>query len=157
MRALEKLPNKDQLVLAVFGSGDGIGMFGIETMKLGFIEDESAMAELYNCADVVCVPSRIESFGQTASEPQACGVPVVAFNATGLKDVVEHKKTGYLAVPYDPEDFARGIQWVLDADQNCLARNARERAENLFGEPMVTQQMITVYEKEISRGSLQKM
>ena len=39
-----------------------------------------------------------------------------AFNATGLKDVVEHKVTGYLATPFDTDDFARGIEWVLDAD-----------------------------------------
>ena len=101
--------------------------------------------EVYNSVDVVCVPSRVESFGQTASEPQACGVPVVAFDATGLKDVVKHKVTGYLAKPYDAVDFEKGIQWVLSSNLDELGHNARVRAETLWNGAVVAERIRAVY------------
>ena len=98
------------------------------------------------------MPSRVETFGQTASEPQACGVPVVAFDTTGLKDVIEHKVTGYLATPFDVTDFARGIEWVLGADRGELSRNARERAERLFDEQAIAKQCKKIYERVLARA-----
>lgn len=103
------------------------------------------LACLYSAADVVCVPSRQETFGQTASEPQACGVPVVAFDTTGLKDVVEHKVTGYLAMPFDVADFARGIEWVLNSDAELLSKNARELAQARFADDMVARKAVEIY------------
>jgi glycosyltransferase involved in cell wall biosynthesis len=80
------------------------------------------------------VPSRYEAFGQTASEALACGTPVVAFDVTGLKDIVDRQQNGYLAQPYDSEDLARGIAWVLEDAQRHekLCRNAREKVEAKF-------------------------
>ena len=69
------------------------------------------------------VPSRQEAFGQTASEAQACGTPVVAFNIGGLPDIVEHQRTGYLAEPFETEDLATGIRWVLDHRSQRFLRN----------------------------------
>ena len=45
---------------------------------------------LYSASEVVLSPSRVESFGQTALEAQACGVPVVTFKNTGSEDIVDH-------------------------------------------------------------------
>jgi glycosyltransferase involved in cell wall biosynthesis len=47
----------------------------------------------------------------------SCGTPAVCFDATGPKDIVDHKINGYLAKPFDPSDLAAGIDWVL-SDEN---------------------------------------
>ena len=74
------------------------------------------------------VPSLSEVFGQTASEAMACGTPVVAFNCTGIKEVVEHKITGYLAEPYNPVDLANGIIWCVENNLHGeLSVNARNK------------------------------
>jgi glycosyltransferase involved in cell wall biosynthesis len=59
---------------------------------------------------------------------------VVAFNSTGLKDIVDHQLNGYLAKPYEIEDLAKGINWVLtDPSRHYqLKRHAREKAEQAF-------------------------
>jgi len=98
------------------------------------------------------VPSLQEAFGQTASEAMACGTPVVAFGATGLLDIVEHQKTGYLAKPFDSKDLANGIEWVLHAaNYDELCQNAREKVMREFDSLVVAKKYVELYE-EILNG-----
>ena len=136
--ALEQLSQKwaDQVQLAVFGASEPANPIhlGFQTHYLGEFQDDIALALVYSAADVMIVPSLYESFGQTASESLACATPVVAFNATGLKDIIDHQRNGYLARPYSVEDLAQGIEWVLaDKDRHkTLRTHAREKAEKHF-------------------------
>ena len=113
---------------------------------LGFVED-AILYQLYSDVDVMVVPSRQEAFGQTASEAMAAGTPVVAFDATGLRDIVDHQVTGYLAEPFKTDDLARGIDWVLENEdrQKRLGEQARDIAIERFGKPVVAEQYREVY------------
>jgi glycosyltransferase involved in cell wall biosynthesis len=92
------------------------------------------------------IPSRQETFGQTASEAPACGTPVVAFDTRGLPDIVEHQRTGYLAKAFETEDLAKGIAWVLaQRDSGQLGQQARERAVARFSERVVVQGYLPLY------------
>ncbi len=165
-RALRCIKNKSNYALAIFGEKGNGSLAGIETYWLGRRVGDASMAEIYQCADVVCVPSRQESFGQTASEPLACGVPVVAFNVTGLKDVVDHKYCGYLAKPFDVDDFARGIEWIVESERDRgrdsyndiihvedggansysqLCSMARKKAEERWSYQAITNRFLRIY------------
>jgi glycosyltransferase involved in cell wall biosynthesis len=137
--ALTKLSQSgmgDTAEVMIFGSNtpDNPPEFGFKAHYLGSFADDISLAIVYSAADVMIVPSLQESFGQTASEALACATPVVAFAATGLKDIVAHQICGYLAKPYESEDLARGIAWVLeDSDRHPkLCENARARAVEQF-------------------------
>ncbi|MUK29470.1 glycosyltransferase [Aliivibrio fischeri] len=127
---------------------------GMPIRFLGHFHDDISLAIFYNAIDVMVVPSRQENLPQTATEAQACGIPVVAFNATGLVDVIEHKITGYLADAYYPIDMARGIEWVLSDSNNykVLSRNARNRAVRLWSPDVVIPQYLKVYEEAFKRN-----
>ena len=47
-------------------------------------------------------------------EAIASGTPCVGFNIGGLPDMIEHQQNGYLAQPYDVQELAQGITWVLE-------------------------------------------
>lgn len=81
---------------------------------LGRLHDDTSLALAYAAADVVVVPSRLDNLPQSASEALACGTPVVAFRQGGLADLVEHRVSGWLAEPFDPQDLAAGLAWCLD-------------------------------------------
>ena len=68
---------------------------------MGHFNDELSLRLFYSAIDVLVVPSRVESFGQTASESMACGNTVGAYDTTGLKHSVDHKVNGYLAKPFE--------------------------------------------------------
>ena len=151
-KALGELGPREDVFLAVFGRPGSGAISGFNTVWLGRIEGDHAMAEVCNCADVALVPSRQETFGQTASEPQACGVPVVAFDTTGLQDIVVHKTTGYLVRPFDELDFAQGIDWVLSAPGERLRDAARKRAEERLAYEGIARQVLAVYEDLLCRA-----
>lgn len=135
LQSLSKSGWEDRIELVVFGSSEPENAIdvGFKIHYLGRLEDER-LAKVYAAADVMVVPSRYEAFGQTASEALACGTPVVAFDVTGLKDIVDRNENGYLAQPYDSEDLARGIAWVLeDRERHAkLCHNARMKVEKKF-------------------------
>lgn len=137
--ALQKMSQsgwQERLELVVFGDNQPENPIelGFKTNYLGQFQDDISLALVYSSADVMVVPSIQEAFGQTASESLACGIPVVAFAATGLKDIVQHQQDGYLAKPFEIDDLARGIAWVLENGERHqkLCINAREKAEREF-------------------------
>ncbi|MGB3242574.1 MAG: glycosyltransferase, partial [Candidatus Omnitrophota bacterium] len=128
---------------------------GLKTNYLGYLKDDISMVLAYSAADVMMVPSIQEAFGQTASESLACGTPVVAFDTSGLKDIVEHQKNGYLARPHEVEDLAKGIIWVLEDEQRRrnLSLRAREKAEEEFSLETQTRAYLKLYEEILQKTS----
>jgi glycosyltransferase involved in cell wall biosynthesis len=124
---------------------------GLPVHWMGHLSDDITLSLIYSAADVMVVPSRQENLPQSGTEAQACGCPVVAFNCTGLPDVVEHGETGYLAAPYDAEDLANGIRWVLEDRERylLLSAAARARAVSLWAEEVVVPQYLAVYQQAI--------
>lgn len=148
-QALADLTNPDEYRCIVFGDDDpDLGNVDVDTESFGYLS-ESDLIRLYADCDVMVVPSRQESFGQTAMEALACGTPVVAFDATGPRDIVTSGETGYLAEPYDPADLRAGIEWVTDNSvrREELARAARADAVKRFDIQTIVDQYITLYEQ----------
>ena len=124
---------------------------GFPIHYLGHLNNDLSLRYSYGSADVMVVPSRLEAFGQTASEAHACGLPVVTFNVGGLPDIVEHKKTGYIAKAFDTKDLANGISWVLDNSEiKKLNFYSREVAKIKFSEKNIADSYIKIYKKLIS-------
>lgn len=135
------LPALQQLIANDWGQRIHLVIFGADNPEmsiqlncpvtsLGHIDSDQTLALLYAAADVMIVPSLHEAFGHTACEAIASGTPVVGFNATGIKDIVTHQQSGYLARPYQIDDLARGIAWVLQDPQRHtqLRQAARSQA-----------------------------
>jgi len=149
-----KLLDKDKYLLAFFGNLDNkiIDNLGFEYKNFGFLYDIVSLRLLYNASDVFVAPSLMDAFGKTLAESMSCGTPVVCFDATGPKDIVEHKITGYKAKPFDSKDLANGIKWVLNLDENGynkLCENARKKVLNEFDSKVVAKRYIELYREMI--------
>jgi glycosyltransferase involved in cell wall biosynthesis len=149
LQRLGKLSFQNRLELVIFGDSQSDQSLDLDfsVHYLGQLHDDLSLALAYASADVMVVPSLQEAFGQTASESLACGTPVVAFNATGLQDIVEHQRNGYLAKPFEIEDLIQGITWILeDCDRHQKLRaGARKKAEQEFGLELQAQRYLSLF------------
>lgn len=148
LQALDYI-NKDVLLL-FFGKLDQSATASLKNdfVSLGFLHDTISLRLAYSAADVFVAPSKMEAFGKTLAEAMACGTPVVCFDATGPKDIVDHKVNGYKAVPFDPQGLASGIDWVLNhPDPAKLSEAAREKVVREFDSKVVARKYIRLYEE----------
>jgi glycosyltransferase involved in cell wall biosynthesis len=77
-----------------------IESLGLDKNKIIYIRDDlfpDKMAELMQACDIYAAPSRLEGFGMTQVEAQACAKPVISINVGGPRDTIIHGKTGFLA------------------------------------------------------------
>lgn len=149
-KALKKI-ELENIELVIFGSSQSTTPLSFKqpVHYLGHLYDDVSLRVLYNAADVMIVPSLQENLSNAIMESLACGTPVVAFDIGGNSDMIEHINNGYLAQPFDTDDLAKGMEWVLDApNYQKLCDNAREKVLTHFDSQIVARQYITLY-KEI--------
>lgn len=161
--AINKIKPTNQK-LAVLSIGDSNNLIGIndniETFKFPRFENNNNLKKFYNALDLIVVPSRMEAFGQVASEALSCGIPVVSFNIGGLKDIVIHKKNGYLAKSFDSNDLAKGIEYILNLRKNNykkISTNSIKISKNKFSYNIIGNEYLKLYKKILKENNHYKI
>jgi len=120
--------------------------------RVFFLGKIEAVAPLLSTADLFLIPSQSESFGLSALEALASGVPVVGTNAGGLPEVVRNGETGALCEVGDVDGMAKAATDILrDRDRwqsmsTLASRDARER----FAMDDVVEQYESFYDLSLS-------
>ena len=116
---------------------------------MGFISKDKDLALIYSAADILIMPSRMESFGQVASESMACGTSVIGFNTSGIKDIIDDNENGFLVRRFDCSEMAAKINIYLrnDSMRKSFESKAREKALKLWSYNAVASKYIKLYKK----------
>jgi glycosyltransferase involved in cell wall biosynthesis len=118
----------------------------------GFLAGDE-LAAAFASADVFVMPSTTETLGFVALEAMASGVPVVAADAGGLRDVVQHGENGFLYDPSQRKAALAPIRELLASRglRRELARMGRKTAENASWEGE-TLRLVAAYERAVERA-----
>jgi glycosyltransferase involved in cell wall biosynthesis len=145
---LKRIQNTKEYYFVIFGSPheDFLTKIELPTFICGNISNPSILSGIYNLCDVFVCPSIIENLPNVCLESLFCGVPVTAFNTGGIPDIVEHKNTGYLAKPFDPEDLYQGILYCIE-NHDELSHNSLIKARRDFNNDDIVQKHIELYKK----------
>ncbi len=113
---------------------------------LGKIE-QSELAKLYYTMDIFVMLSNWESFGVSALEAASCGLPVVASNIGGIKEVVEDRVTGFLVPPQNSDEAAKKIEVLIQDRQlrKKMGTEGRKKVERQYDLKDNINQLMNVY------------
>jgi glycosyltransferase involved in cell wall biosynthesis len=145
--AMKKVSN-DNIELIIFGSNkpENPPDLGYKIHYTGELMDDISLVTLYSSVDLMVAPSLQENLSNAIMESIACGTPVIGFDIGGNSDMIEHKKNGYLARPFESNDLAQGIEWILNANNyNELCINARDKVTKEFDNTIVAQKYLNLY------------
>lgn len=118
-----------------------VGVVGSDTLR-----------KLFNASSVFIAPSKMDAFAKTVGESLACGTPVVCYDNSGPAEIVEHRKSGYLARSFCTKDLAAGVDWVFSEFVNENQRMPlREKVVQSFSPSVVAGKYKVEYDK-ISGG-----
>jgi len=87
---------------------------------LGFV-DRPTVLKMMKHSDVLVLCSKIEGNPRVLIEAMMCKIPIVATNVPGIRDIVQHKKTGFLVNHPKPEELAYAIEYVLKNERLSTA------------------------------------
>lgn len=114
---------------------------------LGVLDDDRSIARAYSSADVLIVPSMEDNLPNAVMEGASCGVPSVAFAIGGLPDLIAHRQSGYLAKPFDVDDLAAGVEFLIDDARvaGSAGQLARQHVKQRYSYEVVARQHIALY------------
>jgi glycosyltransferase involved in cell wall biosynthesis len=123
--------------------------YGFEVHDYGYVDDIQKQKTIYNACELVVIPSRYDNLPMVGIEASFCGLPIVAFNVCGLKDLVIHKKTGWLAKPFNIKDLANGIIYILNNNKNkkIMKNISRLKAIEKYDEDKIAKKYMKFYSK----------
>ncbi len=123
--------------------------------KVLFMGKQDAIREKLALADVMIMPSELESFGLAALEGMACEVPSIATRVGGVPEVVVDGETGYLFEVGDVDAMANcAIDLLSDEDRlRALGKKARAYARKKFCAAEIIPQYERFYQRVLDRAS----
>jgi len=160
LQALKILENECQVKLTIIDGGapeaqyapalmQQINLNGRVTFARRLSGDD--LVKWYSAADIAVVPSMFEGFGFPAAEAMACEVPVIAFAAGALPELVADGETGILVPPADVPKLAAAIKKLVEDKELRLrmAKAARKRVQQKFNWHQAAKQILDVYQEVI--------
>lgn len=125
---------------------------GIES-RVHFLGKQAGVSDLLPLADLMLMPSELESFGLAALESMACRVPAVATAVGGVPELIEDGLNGRLFAVGDVEGMARAsIDLLSDgAKYEAMACEARKTAQKRYCASRIIPHYEAYYERVLER------
>ena len=120
-----------------------------------FLGKQELVQEKLALADILLLPSELESFGLAALEGMACEVVPIATRVGGIPELIEHGKSGYLADVGDVDTMARYAIELLNDDKalQVMAKASRTVAQSRFCASRIIPQYEEFYRRVLERAS----
>ncbi|UJS18881.1 MAG: glycosyltransferase [Candidatus Jettenia sp.] len=112
------------------------------------------LVNAYHAMDVFAFASQTETQGLVLTEAMAAGIPVVALDAPGVREVLNDRMNGRLLFSDNEEEFASALQWVasLSAQEKENLKNAAREIARCFSIDRCAEHVLSIYKAVIDKG-----
>jgi N-acetyl-alpha-D-glucosaminyl L-malate synthase BshA len=156
-RVHKQVPSK----LLLIGDGPDRSVAEWMSVQKGIHEDvlflgkQDQIQDKVAVADIMLMPSELESFGLAALEAMACEVVPIATRVGGVPEVIEHGSSGYLADVGDVDTMAKYALELLGDDEKLrtMGKQARAVAKSRFCSSKIVPQYEAFYKRILERSS----
>ena len=120
--------------------------------RVQFLGKQDSVSELLPLADLMLMPSEMESFGLAALEAMACQTPTVATRVGGVPELITDGENGLLFAVGDVDGMAEAsVALLRDADRHeAIRKAARKTAQDRFCSSRILPQYVKYYESLIN-------
>lgn len=140
IRAAKNIPNKESWVILIFGTGQEeeklrslIKELNLENNVIlgGFLKNGSSYLKAF---DVFILPSLSEAMPLSIIEAGQAEIAVIATEVGGIREIIEHRKTGLLIQPHDSTEIQNAVETLLGNENLAteLANNLKQKIERDF-------------------------
>jgi len=105
------------------------------------------MLSIYHKADIVCFPSYHEGLPKALLEAASCGLPIVSYDVSGCREVVQDTVNGFL-VPFKDRDalFIAILKLLEDSKlRGAMGRKGRKMILKNFTQEKIATETITLW------------
>jgi alpha-1,6-mannosyltransferase len=117
-----------------------------------YVRDRDQLADLVAACDVYVAPGPAETFGLSALEAMASGLPVLSVDRGGVADRVHRSRAGRVYPPFDVSECAAAAIGLIDGDLATLGRTARRFAEEHHSWTAAFDGIVAVYRQILGRA-----
>jgi N-acetyl-alpha-D-glucosaminyl L-malate synthase BshA len=151
--------------LLMVGEGPELPGARLLAKELGVAQDvvfmgkQQAVEDILACADIFLLPSAFESFGLSALEAMSCGLPVLATEIGGLREVVDPGVDGWLCHVGDVRCMAaRALDMLADENKlRTMGAAARRKAVEKFSPQAIITQYENIYQRVLQTRNCWKL
>ncbi|MBC7109711.1 MAG: glycosyltransferase family 4 protein [Archaeoglobi archaeon] len=158
LNAFSSIPNA---TLVMVGSGELLPFLRAQTKILGIEErvvftghvSEEKLSEIYRMADIFVLPSiTSEAFGIVLLEAMASGVPVIASDTGGIREIISGSGAGLLVTPENELELRKAIEKLLKCKnlREEYGERGRELAERKYSWKVVVPKIEELYDEVLS-------
>lgn len=148
----------EKIELVIFGNKHSLkDLDTVRVHQMGYINDSQILNWIYSACDLLAIPSKVDNFPNTILESMASATPVVGYSIGGIPELISHKNNGYLVEKDSHKDLAKGIEWILEHNNNnIIGSNARMWAEKNFSYEECCQKYLNLYEELLTKNKQQR-
>jgi glycosyltransferase involved in cell wall biosynthesis len=123
-------------------------------LGMRFLGFRSDMPRVYAASDLFVTASYREGFPRAAMEAAAMGLPIVATDIRGCRQVVEEGRTGRLVPVRNAVELARAVSDLVSSgsERDAMSAAARTKARREFDQQQVIERTLAVYDSLLSTG-----
>ena len=128
--------------MVVVGKGPALAQLKVEMPDGVFVDwiEQSKLPAVYSSADLLLLPSRFDTFCNVVLEALSCGLPVIAYNNKGPKDIILHNQCGFLVKT--PNEMAACAIDYLQSGMDELFRTAAVKRSKSYDAGIIIHELL---------------
>lgn len=154
-KVIEQFEDKKEILFICFGGNANSN--GGNIINIPYTKDQAELAEYYSAADLLLYPSIADNCPLVVLEAMACGLPIVAFKTGGIPELVQHKKTGYIAKYKNTADLIAGVSYLMNlplTEMSQMRSTAVRRAKDCFSVEKMVNEYLVLYHSLLAQQAV---